>query len=106
MTVVTIIKDNSSAACGTRSGGGWGRRRWCGTVASSATIACVPCNEVINPPQLDAPPFNIEAVAGIPLIDLTPPAADDANQQPQELESPDPRNPLADTVLPTRLPLL
>ena len=71
----------------------WGLRLWCGTVAESAGIACFPCvpgQAAINPPQLDAPPVEIRAAIGVPLIDLTSPAADGTTQQLQEVESPDP----------------
>ena len=44
----------------------WGDRRLC-SVAKSATFPRAPCNVGINPPQLDAPPFVVEAAAGIPL---------------------------------------
>ena len=68
---------------------GVGLRRWCGTVAGSAGIACVPCvpdNAAITPPQLEAPPVEIQAAIGVPLIDFTSSAADDATQLQQEVE--------------------
>ena len=55
---------------------------------------------------LDAPSFNVEAATAILLIDLTSPAAEDANQQPQEPTSPDQGGPSTDTDRPTVLPLL
>ena len=39
---------------------------------------------------MEAPPVEIKAGIGVPLVGLTSPAADDVNQQPQEVESPDP----------------
>ena len=85
----------------------WGDRRWCGTVASSTTIACAPCNAAINPPQLDAPPFVVEAATGIPLIDLTTPAVgEEVDQQPQEPISPDHRGPFTVTGKQTMSPQL
>ena len=64
----------------------WHRRRF-GNVRMRPFV---PDNAAISPPQLDAPPLEINAVVGILLIDLTSPAADDANQQHQEVESSDP----------------